>query len=176
MKLGARFIGFASDGAEKGVKRPTFIWLIFLTVSSTSYNLRFKTVQNTWVSASHFWLMTAILAWVVKDILNFPVGKRALTPGRGWCFIQITLCLSFTFSLLWWEGLFFSDNKGMVRHILNVKICFHSMQTCAISYWPCVQYLATYKKYDQSIQNGRATWPQISTCSYVFIMDEHMSI
>lgn len=75
MKLGARFIGFASDGAEKGVKRPTFIWLIFLTASFTSYNLRFKTVQNTWVSASHFWLMTAILAWVVKDILNFPVGK-----------------------------------------------------------------------------------------------------
>lgn len=74
------------------------------------------------------------------------------------------------------KGLFFSDNKGMVRHILNVKICFHSMQTCAISYWPYVQYLATYKKYDQSIQNGRATWPQISTCSYVFIMNEHMSI
>lgn len=68
------------------------------------------------------------------------------------------------------KGLFFSDNKGMVLHILNVKICFHSMQTCAISYWPYVQYLATYKKYDQSIQNG------ISTCSYVFIMDEHMSI
>lgn len=51
-------------------KASHYLTLIFLTASFTSYNLRFKTVQSTWVSASHFWLMTAILAWVVKDILN----------------------------------------------------------------------------------------------------------